>query len=282
MTQFKIQPRDSGVIFEALKKRSAFIAAGIPVLPAPADGAGVVTHQFGKIKFEEHLFGDAQDKTEQPTTVVDQDVLIMDRYHADWFDKKLYTPQSAANELIRRWATSIDADIDEYIARTTPGRRWSGFQGTPAVITDGASFDEAEAAMAEADWDATSTVFDTKAKPLVKKILNESGKLSTVDVRAVDGISFGDTTAWFRNLHMDDANRIGYLIDPRGVAIFLRRGDTVVVSPGDDVLSQRKNAFYAKIEYSIGIGYAPGAVIPLDRDSSSARTAEATTAKAAK
>lgn len=263
---FPIPDLDSGVILSEPAKSSAFIAGGVEVRNAPLAATTFAT-LVGKFDWKEHAYGDEEDKTESDTSLTKVPVTMRKLYHAEFFDKDLYTPQSAAMELIRRFPTAVPAAIDEYIATETAKLFWSGFTATPGEIDGTAeSFLEAQDALTIAGYEPTLSVWANRGKSLVRSMLNEDTNRSDVAVPVVDGISVGDTKAYFRRLFggpLTDGARVGYLLDPAYTKIFLQAPKEVSVVT-NDVITNQKNAFYAKIEFGIGIATVQSSVMPLN------------------
>lgn len=256
---------DSGIILTQAAKGSAFQAGGVQFVTAPGSDKFFVT-QVGKIKFKEHEYGDAQKKQAADTSFNVVDVHMVSLYHTEWFSKDQYTRSTAAQALIDSYPGAIPAAIDEYIATETAKRYWTGFTGTPAP-QDGsaAAFLEAQDALTVAGYNANLSVWDNTGKRIVRSILNESTARSDAAVAVTDGVSVGDTTAYFRPLYdrpLTDGARIGQIMDSAQTKVFLRQTPGVVVID-DDTEAQDRNGIYTKIEFQIGIATIQGSVIPL-------------------
>lgn len=276
MAVFPVADENTNVLLMKGAKASAFGLGGVR-FDRVAKGSKFFMTNVGPVEFEEHLFGDDEDKPVDDTPNTKVPVLMTTLSHGEYFDKYDYTPGSAAMELIRRFPEEIPGAIDKFLARNPAqgSAAWGGWTGTPAPI-DGtaASFLAPQDALGEAGYEPTLSVWANQGKRAVRGILNENTQRSDAAVAVRDGVAVGDTTAYFRNLYtgaLVDGARIGFILDPNFTRVFLGAPEkVVVVTEETDHTLARKNAFYAKVEIRIGIGTVQDSVIPLTWDAPAA------------
>lgn len=273
MAIFAVEEKDTGILLAQGTKTSAFAAGGVQFINVPKGTQNHFMTVVGPTEYHEHAFGDAEDKPLSNTPTTKVPVTMTSLSHQELFDNRLFTPQSAAMELIRRLPETAGLAIDKFLAKRAADATdaWGGWTGTPGEINrNPASFLEVQDALSDAGYEPTLSVWTNQAKSLIRGQLNNNTQRSELAVAVRDGVAVGDTTAYFRALYkgaLVEGSPLGFVLDPAFTKVFYTAPENViVVTEETDSTLGGKNAFYAKIELLIGVGTVQNSVVPLVAD----------------